>query len=164
MFSQLLVPISPIVSPGCSVPDRQRPHPHPWYGEPTYRHPVHHSRGALSAGSPHLLQPARHAPLPDQRDPAPPSHSSSGAVRGLQPGLRGVREGLQRTLTAIHPHVSVKRGQVGGCRTQEGRSLTRLLSILNLKGLYVCKCRLSFIVLIAFGRVSQPFRTTRRIF
>lgn len=84
-FPSLLIPT---LVPVCSVPDRQRPDPHPRHGEPAYRHPIHHSGGTLPAGRPHLLQPAGHAPLPDQRDPAAAPHSGCGAVRGLQPGLR----------------------------------------------------------------------------
>ena len=90
------------VSPACSVPDRQRPDPHPRHGEPAHRHPVHHGGGALPAGGAHLLQPAWHAPLPDQRDPAPPPHAGRGAVRGLQPGLRMMRRADLSAVVLMH--------------------------------------------------------------
>lgn len=112
------------VSPACSVPDRERPYPHPRHGKPAHRHPVHHSGGALPAGGSHLLQPARHAPLPDQRDPAPPSHSGCGAVRGLQPGLRrGGSAAVLMHFKQQYTTMSVSEECCGGCR-YTGRSLS----------------------------------------
>lgn len=109
-----------------SVPDRQRPHPHSRHGKPAHHHPVHHSRGALPAGGPHLLQPAGHAPLPDQRDPAPPSHPGCGAVRGLQPGLmRGRRSAA--VLTHFNSNTchtcQCQKSVRGDCGTQGDHSL-----------------------------------------
>lgn len=76
-FPTLLIP-TPV--PVCSVPDWQRQNPHPRHGEPAYRHTIHRSGGTLPASRPHLLQPAGHAPLPDQRDPAAAPHSGCGAA------------------------------------------------------------------------------------
>lgn len=94
----------------CSVPDRQRPDPHPRHGEPAHCHPVHHGPGALPARGAHLLQPAGHAPLPDQRDGAPPPHAGRGAVRGLQSGLRGPR---RCAATPLFKHFKRQNGVQG---------------------------------------------------
>ena len=72
-----------------SVPDGQRPHPHPRHGEPAHHHPVHGRGPALPARGTHLLQPAGPAALPDQRHAAAPPNAGRRAVRGLQPGVRG---------------------------------------------------------------------------
>lgn len=116
VLQELILTVSSAV---ISVPDWQWPNPHPRHGESEDHHPVHHGWGALSACGPHLLQPVGHAPIPDQRDPAPPPHPGCWAVRGLQPGLRREEGGLrrrgclrrsERTLAAIHTRWCRRRG------------------------------------------------------
>lgn len=100
----------------CSVPDGQRPHPHSRHGEPENRHPVHDGRGGLPARGPHLLQPAGHAPLPDQRDPETAPHAGRGAVRGLQSrmrtqGFEGPAAQVQLTLNKMALCLCQRRGR-----------------------------------------------------